>query len=232
MTSTRLPGKVLMRVGGRTLLEHHLSRLAWAGVPVIVATTINGSDDPIVEAATALRVEVFRGSEHDVLSRYARAARMFELSTVVRVTADCPLIDGRLVAQGIERFVDLADPWGYVSNVVERTYPRGMDFEVFGVEALLDADANATMPGHREHVTPYLNQNISGRMNLVSFLAKDPAGGLRVTVDTQDDLTVVTKLIECFDAHMVNATGIVNILRTHPELAAVNAHVEQKKVGD
>src|SRR5690606_18445145 len=101
MTSTRLPGKVLTRIGGKSALEHHLDRLREADAPVIVATTTNASDDPLADRAESLGYSVFRGSEHDVLSRFAGAAREHALDVVVRVTSDCPLIDGDLVNRGI-----------------------------------------------------------------------------------------------------------------------------------
>ena len=235
-TSTRLPGKILLEAAGRTLLDHHLDRLAAAGLDVYVATTVNATDDPIVELARGRGLPVHRGSEDDVLSRFTGCIEEFGLETVVRVTSDCPLIDGRLVAEAIAVFEQAGDPWLYVSNGLERTWPRGFDLEVFSAEALLDAGRSATEQPQREHVTPYLYTNGSGRMTLRNVARPDDgrdrdASAYRITLDTPDDLTVIRSLIEQYDAARLDAEGIIAVLDEHPELVAVNAHIEQKKLG-
>ncbi|MFI2707748.1 cytidylyltransferase domain-containing protein, partial [Nocardioides sp. CER28] len=225
MTSTRLPGKVLMSAGGATMLAHHVTRLQRAGLAVHVATTTNTTDDPIVEAAVALGAPVHRGSEHDVLGRFAGAVGQFGLDTVVRVTSDCPLIDGAVVARGVQAFEEAGDPDLYVSNALERSYPRGFDFEVFSTAALLDADRHAREPAEREHVTPYL---YSGRRPLLTVRRDGDASRLRVTLDTADDYELIRRLIEEHDAADLDAEQIIAVLESHPELVAINAHVEQK----
>ncbi|MFE6734210.1 cytidylyltransferase domain-containing protein [Microbacterium sp. NPDC057650] len=230
MTSTRLPGKVLLRAGGRTMLEHQLRRLGVVGVPIIVATTVNRSDDAIVEAAEELGAPVFRGSEDDVLSRFDGAAEAFGLDAVVRVTSDCPLIDGEVVRRGIDDFLERDDD-AYVSNTLERTFPRGFDFEVFSAAALHDAAAHATDPADREHVTPYLNKNRSGRVSLFTITQEVDASRYRVTLDTAEDFSLIRALIEDHGASDLSAAEIVSVLDSHPELVELNASVEQKKVG-
>ncbi|MFL6159084.1 MAG: cytidylyltransferase domain-containing protein [Marmoricola sp.] len=231
MTSSRLPGKVLLEAGGRTLLDHHLDRLEAAGLDVFVATTTNTTDDPVVALAEARGLPVHRGSEDDVLARFAGCVEEYSLATVVRVTSDCPLIDGAVVRRGLEVFADAADPWLYVSNGLERTYPRGFDFEVFSARALLDAAEHAVEPAHREHVTPYLYANGSGRMSLRNLSRTADASQYRVTLDTADDLRLIRTLIEEYDAATLDVDQVVAVLDQHPELVAINAHVEQKKLG-
>lgn len=231
MTSTRLPGKVLLEAGGKTMLAHHLERLHITGLPIIVATTRNAADDPIIEHATRLGASTYRGDEHDVLSRFAEAATQAELDTVVRVTSDCPLIDPNLISQGVERFQQLDDPNAHVSNVIERTYPRGFDFEVFSTSALLDAATNANQAAEREHVTPYLYTNRSGRTTLHTIRREHDASRYRVTLDTPQDLALLSELIDTHDAANSNAEQIITILDTHPELPLLNAAIEQKKLG-
>lgn len=235
-TSTRLPGKVLLPAGDRTMLDHHLDRLLGADLPVYVATTANASDDPIAELAERRGVPFHRGSEADVLARFTGCIEEHGLTTVVRVTSDCPLIDGGLVAAALAEFEAADDPWLYLSNGLERTWPRGFDLEVFSAEALLDAGRHATEEPHREHVTPYLYANGSGRMTLRGLtrpadgLARD-AAAYRITLDTPDDYTVIRALIEEHDAAALDAEAIIRVLDEHPELVAVNAHIEQKKLG-
>ena len=234
-TSTRLPAKVLLTAAGRTYLEYHLERLVATGLPVIVATTTNLDDDPIVVLTEKLGLPVFRGSEQDVLSRYAGAASQYGLDGVVRVTSDCPLIDSAVVAAGVDRWRAENDPDLYLSNALERTYPRGMEYEVFSAARLLDADAKATLEVDREHVTPYLHQNRPGDVRLLNqpWSGGTPDGArYRLTLDTEDDRKLLTALIEEHDASRLNCAELVAILAAHPELVALNAHIQQKKLGE
>lgn len=229
MTSTRLPGKVLREAAGITMLEHHLTRLTAAGLPVIVATTTNVDDDPVAVLADKLGAGVVRGSEPDVLSRFALAVREFEPDVVVRVTSDCPLIDGEVVRRGIDAWVAADDPALYASNALERTYPRGLDFEVFSAAALLEADRLATETPHREHVTPWLyTDDTRPKLNLPW---ERDASAYRITLDTPEDLRLLQILIEDHDAHRLDTSGLVSLLETHPELVEINAQIEQKKLG-
>jgi spore coat polysaccharide biosynthesis protein SpsF len=226
-TSTRLPGKVLELLGDRTVLELHLDRLATAGLPIIVATTVNATDDPIVEIARRAGVACTRGSEHDVLGRFVDCAREHELDALVRVTSDCPLVDGTLVGRGVEAWLDADDPFVYVSNGVQRTYPRGFDFEVFSREALMLAD-ECSSDAEREHVTPYLYSVRDPRIRLHNVVSADDASDLRVTLDTAADLRLIRELVERYGAADLGVDEIVAVLRAHPELVGLNAHVEQK----
>lgn len=231
-TSTRLPAKVLLTAGGHTYLEHHLHRLQETGLPVIVATTVNEADDQIVELAGQYGAPVFRGSELDVLNRFAGAIREHELDGVVRVTSDCPLIDPQVVLEGVEVFRKEAAENLYVSNCLERTYPRGMDYEVFSGPMLLKADAEATLPADREHVTAYLHQNRTGDMRLVNMPWTESGAQYRLTLDTEDDRKLLATLIEDFGAAELNVHDLVAIMDKHPELHALNEHIEQKKLGE
>ena len=232
-TSTRLPAKVLLTAGGRSYLEHHLDHLQATGLPVIVATTTNEADEQIVEIAAKAGVPVFRGSELDVLSRFAGAIREHELDGVVRVTSDCPLIDPEVVAAGVDRFRTEAAENLYVSNCLERTYPRGMDYEVFSGTRLLKADAEATLPADREHVTSYLHQNRPGDIRLLNlpFDGSPHGAKYRLTLDTEDDRLLLATVIEDYDGLSLDCAQLVALMDAHPELAALNEHIEQKKLG-
>lgn len=233
-TSTRLPGKVLMTVKGRSILAYHLTRLQAAGVPVYVATTGNETDDAIVEAASQVGVAgVARGDEHDVLRRYREAADQFGLDVIVRVTSDCPLIDGALIRAAVDAYLD-DEPFEnvYLSNTIDRTYPRGFDFEVFSAAALRRADEQAHRQAEREHVTPYLYSNSSAGVRLRSWTRTDDASRYRVTLDTPEDFRLIDTLIRQFGADELNCDQIVDVLRSHPALEALNAAVIQKPIFD
>jgi len=231
MTSTRLPGKVLLTAGGRTMLDHHLDRLAATGVPVYLATTTNATDQPLLDLGERRGLGVFRGSETDVLARFIGCAEAFGLDAVVRVTSDCPLIDGAVVRQGIDEYAGAGDPWVYVSNAFPRTYPRGMDFEIFSVEALRDAQAHATAEYQREHVTPYLYERHNPRTTMRNIARTEDASTYRLTLDTPEDYTLLKTLIEQYGAAGLDIDTIIGILDAHPELAAINRSIEQKKLG-
>ena len=231
-TSTRLPRKVLIEVAGKTMLDHHLDRLVCSELPVLVATTTNATDDEIAALATGRGLAVYRGSETDVLSRFHECAEQNALDVVVRVTSDCPFVDGELVASAVQQYVEANDPWLYLSNALERTFPRGFDFEVFSARALADAQANAGEAAQREHVTPYLYANGSGRMTLRNVAWAEDKSGHRITLDSPDDLTLIRALIEHHQATSLSCEEIIALLDVHPELAAINHHVEQKKLGE
>ena len=158
--STRLPGKILYSVKDKTLLEFGIERIKKAKLvnQIIVATTTLDRDDVIEDIAKKCGVEVFRGSEEDVLARYYYAARYNNVQTVIRITSDCPLIDPNIIDLAINEYERTqCDILTNVPNNGEKlTYPRGMDVEIFSMKLLEDAFFNAEKKYEREHVTPYL----------------------------------------------------------------------------
>ena len=229
MTSTRLPGKVLIPVNGIPVLKYHTERLRQSGLPVFLATTVNATDDVIAEFGIMEKILVHRGSENNVLSRYYEAAGEFGLDVIVRVTSDCPLIDGSVIKQAVDEYLSLNDPYMYLSNVTTRTFPRGFDFEVFSFEALKEAYEHAITPAQKEHVTPYIRENVAGNITTRDITLTLDHSDLRITLDTPEDLQLISILIEKYKAHTLDHQEIIRILREHPELAKINAHVEQKK---
>ena len=133
--STRLPGKVLMKIGDRTLLEYHLERLSISGFPIIVATSNTKECDPIVDICREFGVHVYRGSESDVLERYYEAAKSFEVDIIIRVTSDCPLIDGSILKKEVDLYLNTGDRRTLLT-MDDETYPVGVGGEVFSVEIL------------------------------------------------------------------------------------------------
>lgn len=230
MTSTRLPGKVLMKIGGKTLLEYHIERLRWSGLPLVVATTVNQADDPIVEACDQLGIPTFRGDENDVLSRYHEAIDKFGFDPIVRVTSDCPLIDGWMIGEAVKKYTEAKTPWLYASNCLERTYPRGFDFEIFSRDMIDEAFQKAHSTPEREHVTPYLHQNLHGKTQFLSLTRSPDLSGFRLTVDEPDDFKMIERLILGFACAGKPENEITEILLQNPELRKINSHIEQKKV--
>ncbi|MEZ0390723.1 MAG: acylneuraminate cytidylyltransferase [Pseudobdellovibrionaceae bacterium] len=230
MTSTRLPGKVLKPIGAQTLLDYHLDRLLTAQAPLLVATTELSSDQPIVDLCEKRKIPSFRGDENDVLSRFFLATVQQGFEIIVRVTSDCPLIDGYLIKDSIALYQKLNTPWLYLSNCIERTYARGFDFEIFSFEMLEEAHRLAQSPVEREHVTPYFYQNQHGKTKFHHIKRNPSASQFRLTVDEAADFELIKKLILDFKAHELNEATITEILLKHPELARINSSIEQKKL--
>jgi spore coat polysaccharide biosynthesis protein SpsF len=234
MTSTRLPGKVLRPVLGQPLLGYELERLKRCqnADGILVATTINATDDPVVHFCQTQDIPVFRGNEQDVLSRYFGAAQQVQASTIVRVTADCPVIDPEIVDQVIARFQTHAAPYDYISNTLTRSFPRGLDAEVFSFNALSQAHYEATEPAHREHVTPFLYTQPE-RFRLGAVEATPSTAHHRWTVDTPEDFELIRHIIESlYPTHpQFSYQDILALLAKHPDWVGLNAHIEQVKVG-
>jgi spore coat polysaccharide biosynthesis protein SpsF len=230
MTSTRLPEKVLLPAAGVSLLQHHLRRLKWSELPVIIATTTNATDDPIEDFAKANETLIYRGSEHNVLDRYYQAALKNNVSTIIRVTSDCPLIDGQIIQKAHDEFQRLEDPAVYLCNTQQRTYPRGFDFEIFSFSSLAEAWQEATLDYEKEHVTPYIWKSHPSRFKIRHWLRTTDDSRFRLTVDEPDDYHLMKTLFEKFNVANLHAEEIIAIMQSQPKLAAMNAHVEQKKV--
>jgi len=230
MTSTRLPGKVLADVAGRPLLAQQLSRLkeCQAVDEIIIATTSNSSDDPVAELARREGVMAFRGSEQDVLSRFVGAARASGADIVVRVTADCPLIDPAVTASVIEELTGHASECDYASNVIERTYPRGLDVEAFFYDTLLRMDRLGRSQSAREHVTVVARSERKELFLCRSVTDKEDNSDLRWTVDTERDLALVRSLYEALDlsTHVKPYPEVLAHVRAHPQLQRMNADIE------
>ena len=231
MTSTRLPGKVLLPAAGQPLLAWHVQRLRQTELPIFLVITTNAADDVLADFAAEHSLPITRGDEHDVLSRYYACATAHALDVVVRVTSDCPLIAPELISEGVRRYLAAQDSRLYLSNALERTYPRGFDFEVFSYKLLAEAQAQATRPEDREHVTPYLHQNRPGTVRFAHLTRPTDASQYRLTVDTPEDFTLIQTLLEEHNAGTLGAEELITLLDAHPELAAINAHIEQKKLG-
>jgi spore coat polysaccharide biosynthesis protein SpsF len=239
MTSTRLPGKVMMSVLGKPLLGYELERVARAKRvdEIVVATTVNETDDVVVRYVESLKAAIpnlgwFRGPEDDVLERYHAASIENGAEIVVRLTADCPLIDPDIVDRVIEALLDDDgdEEANYASNTLRRrTYPRGLDAEAFTFSALDRAWREARMPPEREHVTPYI-YNHPEIFKLTGVYNATDQSRHRWTVDTQEDFTLIEAILE--GLYPSNPSflfdDIVRFMDSNFQLFAVNSHVQQK----
>jgi len=230
MASTRLPGKVLLTVGGKPMLAQQLCRLhACREVDEIaVATTRNAVDDAIVALARTEGVRCIRGDEHDVLGRYALAARECRADVVIRVTADCPLIDAAESDRVVRALIDNVSD--YASNVVERTLPRGLDTEAFHRDVLVRMDRVARTAAAREHVTHFLLREHPELFLITSVRDREDYSHLRWTVDTAEDLAAVREIYAAFEgcASLPTYRDILQLVLSRPAITSLNAQVSQK----
>ena len=229
MGSTRLPGKVLADVAGRSMLQRVIERLDAARRldAVVVATTREESDRPLVEYCRSQDWPVYAGSEQDVLHRYLQAAYRFGADVVVRITSDCPLIDPSVVDAVVERLS--SDPQlEYACNFYpERTFPRGLDVEAIRRSTLERVAVATTDPRYREHVTLYIYEH-PNEFRLGSVVATENAAEWRWTVDYPEDLEFVQAIYRFFGAKSFGWQACLRECLRHPEWRNLNQHLQQK----
>ncbi|MFC1961608.1 cytidylyltransferase domain-containing protein [Chloroflexota bacterium] len=231
MESTRLPGKVLMELAGQPMLARVVARSSRARNvgTVVVATTIRPADDAVISLGEKRGWSLFRGSAEDVLDRYYQAASAFRADVVVRITADCPLVEPEIIDRAVAAYLSRYPEIDYVSNTVQRSFPRGLDTEVVGFAALERAWREDKDTSRREHVTPYLwRQPDSFKIGNVT--SDVDYSGMRWTVDTIEDLTFVRKIYDHFRGDGFGWKEVVDLLRVHSEWRDINRNITQKAV--
>ena len=226
MASTRLPCKVMKEVLGRPLLSYLVERVRFCKdiKDIILATTLNPEDDPIATLGSNRGVKVFRGSENNVLERFHEAATMFNVKNIMRITADCPLIDPELLDILIEYY--FAANYDYVSNCANPTLPDGLDAEVFTFETLDYAYKHAFLPLEIEHVTPYIRSHPE-LFKIGNWTHYNDFSRLRWTVDEPEDLEFVRQVIEALYPVKKDfrTEDILCLLDQRPELIQINDHI-------
>jgi spore coat polysaccharide biosynthesis protein SpsF len=231
MGSTRCPGKVLKRVGGsRVLIEHLLLRLNAVKEfdDIIIATTKDDADDELYKWACAKGIKCFRGNEDNVLDRFYNCARENGADVIVRITADDPLKDPRVISKAIH-LLRADTTLDYVSNTLTPTYPEGIDIEVFRFYALEKAFFSATKKSDLEHVTPYIWRNIV-EFNVLNFEARVDSSHIRLTVDYEEDLEVIKRITDKFsDDPLVGYEDIVAFLIENPEIIKINGKIPRNE---
>jgi spore coat polysaccharide biosynthesis protein SpsF len=230
--STRFPGKILKEVMGRPLLEYQIERLQRVknADEIIVATTTNKGDQPIVDLCNRLSCSFFRGSEKDVLSRIYHAAEKFKADCIVRVNSDCPLIDSDIVEKVINKYLDNLPNFDYVANILEPGYPIGMHTEVFSANALKIANEKAEDKTEREHVTPYIYRN-KNQFRLSSVKYYKDLSRYRWTVDYVEDYELVKKIIcELYPVKAnFNMFDVLKVIEDNPKWFEINNQFKKQQ---
>jgi spore coat polysaccharide biosynthesis protein SpsF len=231
--STRLPGKVLMPILGQPMLVRIFQRLKLARTldDIVVATTDSPSDDAVVEAMNYMGAHTFRGSEEDVLDRVVKAAQSVDADIIVEITGDCPLIDPGLVDKLVGDF--LVGGADFVSNILPHTTPRGTDVRVFRTSDLAEINRTSKDPADHEHVSLHFWEHLDRyTCRNVEMDLPDVVAEIRLTVDTEEDLALVTKIYEgLYEKNPAfSLVDVLDYLNAHPDLLELNRHVEQKAV--
>ena len=232
MNSSRLPGKVLLKAGGIPLLLHLTNRLKKVKIidDLIIATTKKIEDDVIVDFARSNNIKFFRGSENDVMSRVIGAAESLNADVVVEVTGDCPIIDTSIVEQIIKTYLN--NNVDYVSNVHKRSYPDGMDVQVYSLKTLKKSSSMTKKKLHREHVTLHIRENtkLFSRINCISpeYLYWPDLG---LTLDEYSDYILLKKIIENFIKKKnpnFSCYEEIKFLKKNKQLLKINHKVQRK----
>ena len=228
VSSSRLPGKILKMVSGKPMLLHQIERIQYSEMidKLVVATSIDESDDQLVSLIMDWGVEFFRGSLDDVLGRYYQAASIKKYEHIVRLTGDCPLIDHRII-DNVIRF-HIKGGFDYTSNAVLPTFPDGLDVEVFRYTALKKAWKNAVLPSDREHVNPWIS-NRPSEFLIGSFVSNQDNSGLRWTVDEHEDLIFIKNVYKNLYKYnpLFSMDNILDLLRKKPELLSINSSIKR-----
>lgn len=235
--STRLPGKVLKKLSGKSVLEHVIYRVSKSNLidQIIVATTTNKEDDKIVDECLKIGVNYYRGDENNVLSRYYETAFDKGYETIIRITSDCPLIDPQIIDNMIRYFNNENEKYqlDYLSNSLKETFPRGFDVEIFTFNSLKEAYENATLEYEKEHVTPYIYLN-QDKFTIKNYYNSNKYQNYRLTLDTYEDYLVIKNIYDNIykEDSMFFYEDIISYLNQYPEIANINQHIKQKKLGE
>ncbi len=231
MGSTRLPAKVLFPLCGRTVLEVMIQRLSRYTSNIIIATTNDGSEEDIVTLCNNANIGYYKGDIENVLARYYEAAVAFGAKvgdTIVRLTSDCPLIDQDILEQMLSKFKN--NSYDYYSNIFHRTYPRGLDIEIFTFDALVKAFDNAKTTFEREHVTTFIHTTHQEEFSIGCFSDSRDNSKYRLTLDEAADYEAIKAVYKYLDCRTdFSYEELLKILVENPYIYEINAHIEQKK---
>ncbi len=232
ISSTRLPGKVLKKISGKPMLWYVYKRLCQSKLidQIIISTSTHKSDNRIAQFCEKYNIGYFRGSLNNVLKRFYDTTYKFSADIIIRITADCPLIDPGLIDEGIKIFIK--EKPDYLTNIFHRTYPRGFDYEIINFATLEKTYHNAKSPVDLEHVTPYIYNSHPEDFKIINMLQKQDKSGYQVTVDNPEDFRLIRILINKYKADKLDYKQITWILETNPELVKINQHVIRKHLSN
>lgn len=228
MGSTRLPGKILKDLAGKPVLQHVYDRVKKARLinEIIVATTIGISDLPVVKYCSSQGVRVFAGSEDDVLDRFYQIAKLLQPKTIVRITADCPVIDPEIIDQVID--LHKKSDADYTSNCMSETFPDGLDVEIVKYSALEKAWNNAKLVSEREHVTPYIKSAENG-FKIEEIKSEINYHSKRWTLDNEEDYLFLQKVLNHFKEEYFGMNQLLEFLESNSELEEINSDITRNE---
>jgi len=232
MGSMRLPGKVLLKLDkNNTVLDYLIQQIGYCKKiqKIIIATTSLKEDDPIEEFAKINNLLCYRGNRSDVLDRYYKCAKQFSLSTIVRITADNPLIDPVIVDEVITGYN--SNLYDYASNAIIRSFPYGTETEIFSFVSLEKAWCDAKDILDREHVTSYFYNNPK-KFRILYIKNKNDLSFLRWTIDEYDDFMLIKKIVTKIKKRPILMNDIISLFDNEPELVTINENVEHKNYDD
>jgi spore coat polysaccharide biosynthesis protein SpsF len=235
--SSRLPGKIFKNLSGKPVLWHVWDRLSHSKLidKIVIATTDLPEDDGVEKFCEENLIPFYRGSSHDVLSRYYEAAKKFNADIIIRVTSDCPVVDPIIIDQIAAKFVEInkKERLDYMSNSIVRTFPRGLDAEIFTFSVLDKSFKEALKEYEREHVTPYIYQHPE-LFNIEHFTNEVDYSFHRWTVDTKEDYELIHKIYsELYQpGKLFLFKDILDLFERKPELLSINQNIKQKSLGE
>jgi spore coat polysaccharide biosynthesis protein SpsF len=231
MGSNRLPGKVLLPLLDQPMLGRVVTRVKQARLidDIVIATTKHSQDDAIVSLCNQHGWKVYRGAEDDVLDRYYQAAVTYRADHIIRITSDCPLIDPHVIDYVVAAYHSALPHVDYAANTLTRTYPRGLDVEIFSFEALKRAWHEDTAAEWREHVTPYLYRHPE-LFRTLQIINPADYSEFRLTVDTPQDFTLVEQIYKHFGHGDFSWQSVIELLVKRPDLRSLNREIQQKQL--
>lgn len=225
MGSTRLPGKIMKKILNKPMIEYLIERASKSKMidDIIVATSDTKENKELIDFLKAKSVKYFIGDENDVLSRYYYTAKKFNIDNIIRVTADCPLIDATIIDDTVKKYYK--DKVDYASNIFPRSFPKGLDTEIFSFNSIEKAFNEANSLYDREHVTPYIRE--SGKFDISNISYEKDYSYLRLTVDWEEDFKLISKIFNQFKPNIFfNWLDVVDELFKNPELIQINNHLK------
>ena len=227
--SKRLPKKVLASIEKKPMIWHVINRVKnVTGIEqIILATTKSNDDKKLINIAKKCGINFFQGKSRDVLDRYYFCAKKFNADPIIRITADCPLIDFIVISKMLKIFQ--THNYDYVCNTLPPTFPDGLDVEIFSYKSLRKAYQNAKLKSEREHVTPYIRKHVK-KFKLFNYANKKDLSKYRFTVDEKNDLKFVRKIYAEFSPNtLFKLKDVIAVLKKYPELIKINTGIERNE---